>query len=398
MQKLIIDHIAYEIHLPEAGDNLDQQFFVQIDPEKCNGCGVCQKICPTNAIYGETGVTHKIIHAEPCLHCGQCLLNCPHAAIYETCSWLAQVEEKLADPESICIAMPAPSLRYAIGESFGYKPGWNLHDQLLNAFPKLGFAHTWDVEFAADVTIWEEASEFMERIENNGLLPQFSTCCSSWQKYIEFFYPELLPHLSSCKSPIAINGRLAKTYGADRFGYDTSKLYTVAMLPCISKKYEMLRPELAMDGTRDVDAILTTREVAWLLQKHDIDLPNLPAGMTDTLMGESSGGVLFGRSGGVAQSLSRFVWQRIMGKKPDQNILKYKSVTSQMTEFEMRIHGKTLRLASVQGAENFARVCEKVKAGTAPWHFVEFMACAGGCVNGGGQPLLPDIRRLLQNS
>jgi len=397
MQKLILDHIACEMTVPGVDDSLEQKFFVRIDPELCNGCGVCQTHCPTDAIYGETGATHKIIHPEPCLHCGQCLINCAQGAIYETYSWLPEIEKKLADSETACIAMPAPSLRYTIGEAFGYRPGWNLHDQLLNAYPKLGFAHTWDVEFAADVTIWEEASEFMERLESNGLFPQFSTCCPSWQKYIEYFQPDLLPHLSSCKSPAAINGRLAKTYGADRFGLDAKQIYTVAILPCISKKYEALRPELAADGIRDIDAVLTARELAWLLQKHNIDLPNLPAGMPDTLMGESSGGTLFGRNGGVAQTLGRFVWQKAMGAKPNAKFLKVKSATPAMTEYQMRIHDMPIQIAAVYGAKHFAAVCDAVRAGNAPWHFVEFMACPGGCVNGGGQPLLPRMRGILQN-
>lgn len=398
MQKIIIDHIPCEMTAPVPDGNLEEKFFVQIDGEICAGCGTCQKFCPTGAIYGEAGLTHKIIHPEPCLHCGQCLINCPEGAIYETCSWLPEVEKKLNDPGAICIAMPAPSLRYTIGESFGSRPGWNLHGQLLSAFPMLGFAHVWDTEFAADVTIWEEGSEFLQRLENNGPFPQFGTCCSSWQKYIEYFYPDLIPHLSCSKSPIAINGRLAKTYGADRFGHDPAKIYTVAILPCISKKYEALRPELGFDGMRDIDAVLTGRELAWLLRKRDIDLPNLPAGMPDTLMGESSGGRLFGQGGGVVITLSRYVWQKCIGSKPDANIPKIRSINQGLIEYEMKLNDKNIRLAAVQGGANFASICEAARAKTAPWHFVEFMACPGGCVNGGGQPLLPRMRGSLKKS
>lgn len=397
MQRINLDLISCEMAVPEVDDNLEQKFFVQIDPEKCTGCGVCQKHCPTEAIYGEIGISHKIIHPEPCLHCGQCLVHCPQGAIYELWSWLPLLEQKLASPQTACVAMPAPSLPYTIGEAFGSRPGRNMRSQLLNALPKLGFQHIWDMAFAADVTIWEEASEFIWRLENHGLFPMFSTCCSSWQKYVEYFYPDLLPHLSSVKSPLAIAGRLAKTYGADRFGHNAEEMYTVAILPCISKKYEALRPELAIDGMRDIDAVLTVRELAWLLHKHNIDLPNLPAGLPDILMGEAGGGTLFGRSGGVTRALSRFVWQKIMDAKPAANILKIRSITPAMTEYELVIHDMKLRLAAVYGASHFAGICEAARAGTAPWHFVEFMACPSGCVNGGGQPPLPRMRRTLRN-
>lgn len=396
MKSLIAEHITYQLDSAPDTENLDQRFFVQIDPEKCTGCSDCKKHCPTNAIYGDTGLTHRIFHAEPCLHCGQCLIHCPAGAIYETCTWLDEVERRLAEPDTICIAMPAPSLRYSLGECFGLKPGANIYNQLLSALSALGFSHIWDTAFAADVTIWEEGTEFLDRLQNGGLLPQFSTCCSSWQKYVEFFQPEILPHMSSCKSPLAINGRLAKTYGADRFNYPPSKIYTVALMPCIAKKYEALRPELVANGIRDIDAVLTTRELAWLMQKNHLDLPNLPPGLADTLMGEAAPGVRFGFGGGVIQNIASFVWQKLTGNPMDWANLRVTRRLTGLIEYEMKVLDKQLRFAALCGGDKFEEVCTAVKNGALPWHFIEFMACPKGCINGGGQPLLPAIIHSIQ--
>lgn len=396
MRRIITEHVACQLDAAPDSAGLDQRFFVQIDPAKCTGCSDCKKHCPTNAIYGDTGLTHRIFHAEPCLHCGQCLIHCPEGAIFETCSWLEEVEQRLADSESICVALPAPSLRYSLGECFGLAPGSNVYGQLLSALSTLGFQHVWDTAFAADVTIWEEGTEFLQRLQNSGILPQFSTCCASWQKYVEFFQPELLPHLSSCKSPVAINGRLAKTYGANRFNYPPEKIYTVALMPCIAKKYEALRPELTVNGSRDLDAVLTTRELAWLLQKKHLDLPKLSPGLSDPLMGEATPGVRFGFGGGVIQNVASFVWQKLTASSIDWSKLQVTRRLAGFIEYQMSVLNYHLRFAALCGSEKLEEICAAVKNGTAPWQFIEVMICPKGCINGGGQPLLPAVLHSAQ--
>ena len=391
MARALFEHVEYELEPPAPAADLESRHFLQIDPEKCTGCGDCEKYCPTAAIHGVIGQAHTIPHPEPCLHCGMCLVHCPAGAIYERYSWLPTVAEGLRDPEPICVAMPAPSVRYTLGEAFDGAWGQNIYDKMLTAFQRLGFRHCWDTEFAADVTIWEEGSCLLKRLDDGGVFPQFSSCCPGWQKYVEYFYPDLIPNLVSVKSPLAINGRLAKTYGADRFDHDPGRMYTVAIMPCIAKKYEALRPELEFGGIRDIDAVLTVREFAALLRRRGINPWKLPPGQADTLMGESSGGTLFGIGGGVLETLCRYVVQKRTGKRECDLIMRGRPGLEGIFEYELRLGKQTLRLARVVGARYFAPLCEEVRAGASRYHFVEFMACAGGCINGGGQLLLPSF-------
>ncbi|MSS28643.1 4Fe-4S dicluster domain-containing protein [Desulfovibrio sp. PG-178-WT-4] len=396
MPRIAMEHIEYELNVPPQGANGDKMFFVQIDAEKCIGCDTCQEYCPTGAIVGETGLAHKVAHVEPCINCGQCLTHCPENAIYEVQTWVPELREKLKDKNVKCIAMPAPSVRYALGEAFGLAPGSVTTGKMLSALKALGFAHCWDTEFAADVTIWEEASEFVARLGEKKDLPQFTSCCPGWQKYAETFYPDLLPHFSSCKSPIGMNGPLAKTYGAEKLKYDPKQIYAVSIMPCIAKKYEGLRPELAASGLHDIDATLTTRELAYLIRQAGIDFNKLPDGQRDSLMGESTGGAtIFGVSGGVMEAALRFAYQAVTSQRPETWDFKQVRGLKGMKEYTVTIKGIELRLAVVHGAKRFAKICDEVRAGNSPYHFIEFMACPGGCVCGGGQPIMPT---LLQNA
>ena len=197
-----MEHVQYEAHVPAVGSNPDQLSFVQIDPKKCIGCDSCQRYCPVDAIYGASGKAHSIPHPEVCINCGQCLVHCPQGAIYEEQTWVPELEQKLADKSVKCIAMPAPAVRYALGEAFGMPVGSVTTGRMLTALKMLGFAHCWDTEFTADVTIWEEASEFVERLKAQKDLPQFTSCCPGWQKYCETYYPDLIPifHPASLRS------------------------------------------------------------------------------------------------------------------------------------------------------------------------------------------------------
>ncbi|MFT4301825.1 MAG: [FeFe] hydrogenase, group A [Desulfovibrio sp.] len=392
MPRIAMEHIQYEPHVPPKGADGDKMLFVQIDDKKCIGCDLCQEYCPTGAVYGETGLAHKVAYPEPCINCGQCLTHCPEMAIYETQTWVPELQEKLKDKNLKCIAMPAPAVRYALGEAFGLEPGSVTTGKMLAALKALGFTHCWDTEFAADVTIWEEASEFVQRLGKNKDLPQFTSCCPGWQKYAETFYPDLLPHFSSCKSPIGMNGRLSKTYGAEKKGYNPEQVYTVSIMPCIAKKYEGLRPELASNGIRDIDATLTTRELAYMIRQARIDFAKLPEGERDSLMGESTGGAtIFGVSGGVMEAALRYAYQAVTGQRPDSWDFKEVRGLMGVKEYAVTINGTELRLAVVHGGKHFAAVCDQVRAGNSPYHFIEFMACPGGCVCGGGQPIMPNL-------
>lgn len=397
MKRIEMEHIGYVPHVPQPGPHPGTLPFVQIDAERCVGCDTCQEYCPTGAIFGEVGREHAIPHPEACINCGQCLTHCPELAIYEEQSWIPELEAALARKDIRCIAMPAPAVRYALGDCFGLPVGSVSTGKMLSALKALGFAHCWDTEFAADVTIWEEASEFVERLAARRDLPQFTSCCPGWQKYAETFYPDLLPHFSSCKSPIGMNGALAKTYGAERMGYAPDTVYTVSIMPCIAKKYEGLRPDLAASGRRDIDATITTRELAWLIKKSGIDFASLPDGGRDSLMGESSGGAtIFGVSGGVMEAALRYAYEAITGGKPRSWDFRAVRGLDGLKEATLTIKGTELRVAVVHGAKRFKKVCDEVRAGRSPYHFIEFMACPGGCVCGGGQPIMPTLLEQAQ--
>ncbi|MBQ9536915.1 MAG: iron hydrogenase [Desulfovibrionaceae bacterium] len=241
-------------------------------------------------------------------------------------------------------------------------------------------------------SLTEEASEFVHRLTHNDNLPQFTSCCPGWQSYAEHFYPDLLPHFSSCKSPIGMNGRMAKTYGAERAGYDKKQIYTVSIMPCVAKKYEGLRPEYEQNGLRDIDATINTRELAFMIRQAGIDFNKLPDGKRDSLMGESTGGAtIFGVTGGVMEAALRYAYQAVTGKRPEDWDFKQVRGLKGFKEFTLTLNGTQLRFAVVHGARRFAKVLEEVRAGKSPYQFIEFMACPGGCVCGGGQPLMPSL-------
>ena len=400
-ERILMEDVYYEDRCPEPGADPDGLFFVQIYREVCFGCNACQAYCPTGAIWGETGQPHEIRYRELCINCGQCLTHCNGNAVYETQSWVSEVGRALGDKGKKVIAMPAPAVRYALGECFRMQPGEVTTGKLLTALKMLGFAHCWDNEFGADVTIWEEGDEFVGRITGriDAPLPQFTSCCPGWQKYVESRYPELLPHLSTAKSPVGMLGALCKTYGAESKGYSRADIYTVSIMPCIAKKYEGMRPELRSSGDRDIDATLDTRELAYMLKNAGIDLRRIPEGERDSLMGESSGGAtLFGVTGGVMEAALRFACEAVTGRRPPAwDFLAVRGLEG-VKEAEVSVGTSRLKVAVVHGARRFQDVCERVRAGDAPWQFVEFMACPGGCVCGGGQPILPGSRAMAERA
>jgi ferredoxin hydrogenase large subunit len=394
---LEMEHVMMKETSPRNVDP-DAFSFVQVDPEKCEACGTCAEVCGTGAIQpvNDDGI-HAVVDPAACVNCGQCLVNCPFGAIFEEVSFVEDVLAAIKDPNTVVVSMPAPAVRYALGEPFGMPPGTYVGGKMHAALRRLGFDLIWDNEFTADVTIMEEGSELIQRVAHpdpHHPLPQFTSCCPGWVKFMESYYPELLPNLSTCKSPIGMLGPLAKTYGAQQAKVDPARMYTVSIMPCIAKKYEGLRPELAASGRRDIDATITTRELAYMIKKAGIDFAKLPDEKPDPVLGESTGAAtIFGTSGGVMEAALRLAYEVLSGQK-----LKNPDIKAVRTEEGIRTasvdvpnFGK-VNVAVASGLENAVKLCEEVKAGKSPHHFIEIMTCPGGCVNGGGQPLDPDVR------
>ncbi|MGE4297284.1 MAG: [FeFe] hydrogenase, group A [Desulfovibrionaceae bacterium] len=371
---------------------------VQVDPYKCQACGTCNSVCPTGIIQpaNDAGI-HKVLDPAGCINCGQCLVNCPYGAIYEQVSYVDDIMAALRDPDTIVVSMPAPAVRYGLGEAFGMPAGTYVGGKMHAALRRLGFDHIWDNEWTADVTIMEEGTELINRVkkpDHHFPLPQFTSCCPGWVKFVESYYPEIIPHLSTCKSPIGMLGPLAKTYGAAQTKENPAKYYTVSIMPCIAKKYEGMRPELASSGYRDIDATITTRELAYMIKQAGIEFAKLPDEAPDAALGASTGAAtIFGTSGGVMEAALRLAYEVLSGQKlkdPDIKAVRthegIKAATVKVPNFG------DVNVCVASGLENAAKICEEVKAGKSPYHFIEIMTCPGGCVNGGGQPLDPGVR------
>ena len=389
-KRILMEGIYYEEHFPDAKTDPDSLYFIQIDEGKCIGCEICQKYCPTGTIWGNRKEPHTIKYKETCIYCGQCLVHCPVNAIYECQSWLSPVEEALKQKSKKVIAMPAPSVRYALGDCFGMPQGAITTKKMLAALTALGFDHCWDTEFAADVAVWEEGDEFVERLMRNidSPLPQLTSCCPGWHQYVELYFPELIEHLSTAKPPICMLGTLSKTYAADKLGYDRSQVFTVSIMPCTAKKYEGMRSDLWSSGYQDIDATIDTRELAFLMKKNGLDLNDMPDGEEDELMGRASaGGKIFGVTSGVLTALMRYAYEGI-NKKPMPPI-EFSNVPNMpgVKEAELLMGHMPIKVAVVDGARRFKQICNMIKDGSAPWQAIEFMTCPGGCINGGGQPI-----------
>ena len=324
-----IEKVEYRGNAPAAVDP-DTIPFVQVDAEKCQACGECDNHCATGAIQpmNDAGIRH-VVDPAACVNCGQCLINCPYGAIYESVSYVDEILAKLKDPDTVVVSMPAPAVRYALGESFGYPTGTYVGGKMHTALRKLGFRYIWDNEYTADVTIMEEGTELIERIAKPGKdrpLPQFTSCCPGWVKFVETFYPDLLPNVSTCKSPIGMLGALAKTYGAQTTKTPLKKIYTVSIMPCIGKKYEGLRPEMMASKSRDIDATINTRELAFLIKQAGIDFKGLPDSTPDQVLGMSTGAAtIFGNSGGVMEAALRLAYEVLSKQKlasPDIKVVR----------------------------------------------------------------------------
>lgn len=368
------------------------------DPDKCILCGRCVRMCEeiqdvsaidftgrgSSAMVGPA--FNQGLNVSTCINCGQCINVCPTGALTEQ-NHIKEVLQALQDPEKTVIIQHAPAISVTLGEYYGYKPGNDVAGRLNAALRRAGFDRVFDTSFTADLTIMEEASEFVHRVTNNGPLPLLTSCSPGWIKYVEQFYPEFIENLSTCKSPQQMMGAVIKNFYAAKAGIDPASIYTVSIMPCTAKKYEAAREEMISDGNADIDAVLTTRELDKFLKMMDIDLSALTPEDPDDPLGErSSAGKIFGVTGGVMEAAVRTAHYLITGENPEFGELKAVRSLKGRKEAELEVNGIEIRVAVVNGLSNAREILEDVKAGRKQYHFIEVMTCPGGCIGGGGQP------------
>ena len=333
--------------------------------------------------------------------CGQCIAVCPTGALYEK-DCTDEVLAAIADPEKHVIVQTAPSVRAALGEEFGYPIGTNVEGKMVAALRRIGFDKVFDTDFAADLTIMEEAHEFLERVKNGGVLPLITSCSPGWVKYCEHYFPDMTENLSSCKSPQQMFGAIAKSYYAEKAGIDPKNIVSVSVMPCTAKKFEIGRPDEDANGVPDVDYAMTTRELARLIRKCGLKFQNLPDEDFDAPLGLSTGaGTIFGATGGVMEAALRTAVETLTGEELENVDFTEVRGTKGIKEATYHVAGMDVNVAVASGLGNAKELLNRVKTGQAQYHFIEIMGCPGGCVNGGGQPQQPgwvrntvDIRAL----
>jgi iron-only hydrogenase group A len=372
------------------------------DPEKCILCGRCVRVCEEvigvstldfirrgNSTFIATAI-EKPLNLSNCIACGQCIMVCPTGALYEK-NHFPELQEALHNPQLHVVIHYSPSISVTIAEEFGLKPGKDINGLLNAALRKIGFHKVFDTSFAADLNIMELSHELIQRLEKDETLPMFSSCCPSWVKYIEQCNPELLSLMSSCKSPQQMMGTIVKSHYAEAEGIKPENIYSVSVMPCTSKKFEAQRDEMTHKGITEVDAVLTTRELAKLIRLNGIDIHHNDPELPDLPMGtRSSAGKLFAASGGLTEALIRTLHQKMSGKELVQFKVSDARQNKGRKEFKMKIGQKELGFAIISGMANVKELLSEIGAGRNDLHFVEVMACPGGCVNGGGQPIPSD--------
>ena len=371
------------------------------DDNKCILCRRCVAACSKWQGIGVIGPnergfkTHigcafeQNLDEVACVSCGQCIVVCPTGAIAEK-DQTQEVWDALGDSKKHVIVQTAPSIRATLGEAFGYPVGTNVQGKMVSALRRLGFEKVFDTDLAADMTIVEEAHEFVERVQNGGVLPMITSCSPGWVNYCEHYYPDMIPNLSTCKSPQQMFGATAKTWYAEKMGWDPKDVFVVGIMPCTAKKFEVKRPNEEAAGVPDVDVALTTRELARMIKRAGIMFNTLPDEEFDNPLGESTGAaVIFGATGGVMEAALRTAAEWVGGKPLDSVDFKEVRGIEGVKEASYKIGDLTVNVAVASGLANAKKVLEKVKSGEANYQFIEIMGCPGGCVNGGGQPVQP---------
>ncbi len=369
------------------------------EPDKCIACRRCVDACSViqtvNALYiegrgyeiGISPVMGKPLAETGCVLCGQCIHACPVGAISEN----EQIDEFLAavaDPDKVVVTQIAPAVREAIGEEVGMATGDMPMDKFVAGLRRVGLDYVLHTNFTADLTILEEGNELLKRLKENGTLPMMTSCSPGWINFIETFYPDLLDNLSTCKSPQQMFGALVKTYWAEKMNIEPSKIYSVSIMPCTAKKFEAARPEMNDSGFQDVDLVLTTREVGRLFRMFGIDFDKIEPSQFDPWMGQYTGAaVIFGATGGVMEAALRTVYEVVTGETlTDVNFTAVRGFES-IKEAEVDLKGTIVKVAVAHGLGNARKLMDQVRAGESPYHFIEIMACPGGCIGGGGQPI-----------
>ena len=373
---------------------------------KCILCRRCVAACNNTQAVGvigpmQRGFKTKIgsawempLNDAACINCGQCIAACPTGALYEKDSTKA-VWNLLADETKHVVVQPAPAVRAALGEEFGIPMGTSVTGKMAAALRRLGFEKVFDTDWAADLTIMEEGTEFIGRLKNSGVLPMITSCSPGWIKFCETYYPDFIPNLSSCKSPHEMEGAMIKSYWAEKEGIDPKDIKVVSVMPCTAKKFEARRPELSHNGLQDVDEVITTRELAKMIKEAGIDFVNLPDEDFDPMLGESTGaGVIFGATGGVMEAALRTVYEVVTGQTLEKVDFEAVRGTEGIKEATVKVGDLDVHVAVAHGTANAAKLLDSVRSGEKTYHFIEVMGCPGGCVTGGGQPIVSAQKRM----
>jgi iron-only hydrogenase group A len=373
------------------------------DPDKCILCGRCVRICEEIQGVGAIDFVNRGsksyigttfdqgLNVSSCVNCGQCIVGCPTGALTEH-SYLDEVIAALADPQKMVVVQHAPSVSVTLAEEFGMEAGQDVDGKMVAALRRIGFDRIFDTSFTADLTIMEEASELAQRIKQGGALPMFTSCSPGWIKFVEQFYPQLIPNLSTCKSPQQMMGAIIKSYFAERESRDPRSIVSVSIMPCTAKKFECSRPEMAPGHVPDVDYVLTTRELGQLLRTFGIDLIAMTPETADNPFGErSSAGKIFGASGGVMEAAVRTACYLLTGEELAKPEIQPLRGMKSAKEIHTKIGGLEVGAAVVSGLGNARKLLDEILAGRNDLQFVEVMTCPGGCINGGGQPVGANI-------
>ncbi len=372
------------------------------DQEKCVLCGRCVAVCKNTQSVSAIGLINRgfeTVVGSPfgrplaestCINCGQCIMVCPVGALQERES-IDDVWDAIADPQKVVVVQTAPAVRVALGEEFGMPIGTRVTGKMVSALRMLGFDKVFDTDFGADLTIMEEGTELITRLTSGEQLPLMTSCCPGWVKFVEGQFPDLIPNLSSAKSPHEMEGAIIKSYFAKKMNVNPQDIVVVSIMPCVGKKYEQQREELSVEGMQDVDYVLTTRELARMIKQLGIDFVDLKEGEFDDPFGRGSGaGVIFGATGGVAEAALRTVYEILAGEELDT--IEYTAVRGLdgIKENELELpNGQKIRTAVIHGLANARKVMDHIRKGEKNYDFIEVMACPGGCIAGGGQPIVP---------